>query len=350
MRRPPAITLIIILIAFDYALTFLASALGIFALAVPALQNFLRYTGMFIGPYLPPDNQIYIFATFFCALLSPLLFRWLRGLWQLKNWARLLLLFACFFNVLVASSAAICPNLIRYVTVLLAPKLWPTSHAVQSGLLPHILGTLISATVIAYLLSMPVRNSFAAKPTETKWLLAGIVLLVLYWGHALYKSGPEFTAMRWHARHCDQFTVNGVTFPIDYWFLPATNPPVDTTSAAGFSIRDESAGRIAPLATIRPTDTRTVSLIDIYGFRTPDNNLPAADLVDRDIAKRVSAGYPAPEKSQIQITHQPLECSKQTTTPPILLTCYGSGPIYAVSFIGDERGYSRFRTMLASAR
>jgi hypothetical protein len=81
--------------------------------------------------------------------------------------------------------------------------------------------------------------------------LAGILAIVVV--SMLMKSGPEFRAVLWHHRHGDHFTVNGITFPLYYWY----SPELENTNF--FSVWDNPG----PL---RPADDRLASFV-IYGYR-----------------------------------------------------------------------------------
>jgi hypothetical protein len=65
---------------------------------------------------------------------------------------------------------------------------------------------------------------------------------------ALTKSGPEFRAIIWHLRHGNRVTVNGVTFPVYFWYAP-------DSSRDSFSVFDQPG----PL---RPNDRFTTFSIN----------------------------------------------------------------------------------------
>ena len=100
-------------------------------------------------------------------------------------------------------------------------------------------------------------------------VLFALALLV-----GLTKSGPEFRAIAWHYHHGDRVTVNGITFPVYYWYAPEGGPDQ-------FHVFDQPG----PL---RPTPDK-FTMFSISGRRDKGDVGTPAELVEREM-RRGSVG------------------------------------------------------------
>jgi hypothetical protein len=159
-----------------------------------------------------------------------------------------------------------------------------------------------------------------------------VVLFALALCINLTKSGPEFTAIAWHLHHGDSITVNGVTFPVYYWYTPMNR-------------RDEFTVSDIP-GPLRPAK-------DIFaGFSIEGHMANGTKTPQERIEEESKITELEPEKLQIKIVSEDLECleTHDPSLPGPKLSCYGDGPIYHVFFVGDENAFTRFKRTLAAAR
>jgi hypothetical protein len=169
-----------------------------------------------------------------------------------------------------------------------------------------------------------------------RWLLPAAAALGLFsLGLDLYRSGPEIRAIRWHMRHGDRVSVNGVSFPVYYW-----NVPLQHRDGRDLTIHDEPG----PL---RSGDRS--GYIEIKGYQEEGGNLSIEQLVDSRSQSYQKAGYTELKRFQFQIGKQSLSCV-QNTFFSTSIYCYGDGPVYSVFFTGGDRSLARFTRMMAEAR
>jgi hypothetical protein len=138
--------------------------------------------------------------------------------------------------------------------------------------------------------------------------------------------------MAWHFRHGDSIIVNGVTFPVYYWYAPIDR-------------KDEFAVHDIP-GPLRPTN-------DIYaGFSIEGRRIKNSTWISRERTEEENpiGGIP-PNRFQIKIVSESLECSeiRDAHLPGPTLSCSGDGPIYHIFFIGDDNALARFKRTLAAA-
>jgi hypothetical protein len=159
-----------------------------------------------------------------------------------------------------------------------------------------------------------------------------LALFVLGLGLDLTKSGPEFRAIAWHFRHGNSINVNGVTFPVYYWYAPIDR-------------RDEFAVHDIP-GPLRPEN-------DIYaGFSIDGRRIENDTKTWEESAERENHKTGVrPDSYQLKIVSENLKCleTRDTHLPGPTLSCYGDGPIYRIFFIGDDNALARFKRTLAAA-
>jgi hypothetical protein len=153
------------------------------------------------------------------------------------------------------------------------------------------------------------------------------------------QSTPEFEAIIWHYRHGDHIAVNGVIFPVYYWYAP-------------INIKDEFTVSYAP-GPFRKADDGPYTAFQIEGWRDEKNAGTPRELVEKEIRAYEKSGYHGVRTFQLKIRFESLECmEEQDHRLPGLpnLNCYGEGPIYHVYFEGDEDALERLNRTLADAR
>lgn len=262
-----------------------------------------------------------------------------RGFWRLRNWARVVCILLELVNLAEVGSRDALDPLPRVVSDKVAPWLWPHSYIVASGLLTVLLSQAVSVAVLIYLLRRPIREAFGARLTEWRWVGVLAALALFLMGHALYKSGPEFEAIRWHAHHGDQVTINGVTFPVLYWSPPRIYDGME------LSIDNYNRGPLWP------QKEKGTFFLDVFGWQDKKDELTVEQRVDRRLREYQKTGYKKVTRSQLRIANQNLQCVNENefgygTTS----YCYGEGPIYSVFFVGDSYATTRFQEMMAQAR
>jgi hypothetical protein len=149
----------------------------------------------------------------------------------------------------------------------------------------------------------------------------------------LTKSGPEFRAIVWHYRHGNHVTVNGVTFPVYYWYAPDDR-------GAWLHVFDQPG----PL---RPTDDQ-FTMFTIDGRRHKDDVGTPEELVQREMHRH--SGYPDLSRFQWSIRSEPLECMQERKGWLSVVFCYGDGPIYSVFFNGNGDALNRLRRAISEAK
>ncbi len=333
MRRPFGIS---ILATLNYISVGLCVLAGVMLLIAPRV---LASISVFLDPSTPASNVLSSITDnrpvgLFFLLIGGLIYYFVaRGLWNLRSWARSFILFFSILNLVDGRDAP------RYLLVLpqrLLQAIWPHSHLLNSGLLPGLFSRVLSLVLILYLLTLPVKTAFQARPTEWRWLLAVSACTLLWLGYSLYNSGPELRAICWHHRHGDQVSINGVTFPIYFWYAPAVD-----SDCQEFSV-DDRPGPLRPNRHDYFTDMR------VLGYKESDPDLTAQQRLDKEVASYSKSGYHEVTKFQLQVAGQTLDCFKPYPQDHILF-CYGDGPIFHIYFAGDESAYYRFNHMLAAA-
>jgi hypothetical protein len=149
----------------------------------------------------------------------------------------------------------------------------------------------------------------------------------------LTKSGPEFRAIAWHYRHGSRVTVNGVTFPVYYWYAPEDGRDQ-------FHVLDHPG----PL---RPTDDGA-TMFSIDGWRHNDDMDTPEELVRREM--RMYSGDPDLTRFQWSIRSQALECMQEHKGSWSVLFCYGDGPVYSVFFSGNDDALNRLKQTISEAK
>jgi hypothetical protein len=153
----------------------------------------------------------------------------------------------------------------------------------------------------------------------------------------LMKSGFEFKAIAWHFRHGNSIAVNGVKFPVYFWYAP-------DNSRDRYHVFDQPG----PL---RPTnDTFTMFTID--GRRDPANMGTPQELAQRAMLNYGVKGFEERSTFEWKTHSQTLECMQERDARVSLsiIFCYGDGPIYSVSFNGDDNALERLNRIIAEAR
>ncbi len=260
----------------------------------------------------------FVIALFFF-LGSGIFYLFARGLWQVKNWARLWTLGFAILNLVNGGPSF----------------LGPFNFLIPTGVASAILNRICNFLLIVYLLSPGVRNAFAPTAPLRRWLLpAAVALGLCSMSFDLYQSKSEIRALQWHLRHGDRAGVNGVSFPIYYWYAPGERPD-------GLNLGiDDTPG---PL---RPGDDS--AWIQIKGYREGGDDLSAEQLVDRRVGEDRKSGFTV-EKFRLLVGTEAMTCSRKIFRSTII-DCYGDGPIYSVYFNGDTRSLDRFTRMMAGAR
>jgi hypothetical protein len=183
-----------------------------------------------------------------------------------------------------------------------------------------------------------VRDWYRREPRWVRWInVFSLFFCSFLFVIALKESGPEFRAIRWHHRHGDRITVNGVTFPVYYWWSP-TDEYNDL-----FTVHDKPGP-------FRPTDDEGFTQVEIWGL--PEEPGTSQLIVAKTIADYEKAGYHGARRVPLTIRMQQLECVEENDErlPPLMVSCFGDGPIYWVFFSGPERSRKRFDHMIAEAR
>jgi hypothetical protein len=279
-----------------------------------------------------------MYASLACLAGVPLLI-YARGFWRVKNWARVICIFFSILGLGVGVGSALSP-LPYLLSEKLAPALWPYSHFVSSGLLGTLLSFAASVIVVMYLLRTSVKEAFCANSAEWKWISAVTVFALIVLGQAVYKSGPELAAIRWHAKHGDTVVVNGISFPVDYWSVPDLLP-----NESGVRI-DNSPGPLCP----KQRSHRM--FIEVLGFKGEDErDLSLNERLEREVQSYHRSYYEKLTQFQLRIAKQALYCVREDEFGfGGSLHCFGDGPIYSVFFTGSSSSLDRFRSMMAEAK
>ena len=255
----------------------------------------------------------YALFLMFCGGLTYLL---ARGLWRLRNLARLILIAIFMLSVMSGGSFLL---------------FGPLDSIFETGPGLQILDRVLTFAMVWYLFSPSVKTAFGVSDLRWHWLYACAALALFSLGSALYHSKAELRAWRWHRQHGNQITVEGVTFPVYRWYTPHL-------SETGFDIADEPG----PL---RPNDR--------FAFITVESCPADCALTPRQLAEKKfeswkTAGYTDLKFVQRQIRGEALECVDQTMFSRNV-NCYGSGPIGHVFFAGNEKSFARLNLMLTEA-
>jgi hypothetical protein len=242
------------------------------------------------------------------------------GLWKLRNWARVVTI------VLTVPISGTLPSALGVIN-----GFFPVP-------VPYLLGYVLSFMLFLYLVSPGVRTVFGVTAARRKWLIPAVSTLVLSCLiYDLYRSDREFDAMRWHMRNGDRVSVNGVTFPVYYWY-----EPVQERSERGFTISDEPGPlrkRDAFAARISVKSDADVTRTSSVGQR-----------IDDEIRGYTRSGYTDVDRFQLRVAGQTLACMRTSDVVTHHIDCYGDGPISSVSFVGGNRSLDRFQRMMAEAR
>lgn len=258
---------------------------------------------------------------FVCFLLAILFFLFARGLWRLKNWARQVSVLFCLLDIIFGG---------------LPSALGPAGMLIPANPLTYLAGRILSFLLLWYLFSPNVRTAFGVTEPRGKWLVPASALLTLAaFAYDFWHSGPELNAIRWHMHHGDQVTVNGVSFPVYYWYAPRLED-----DGRGFEIKDEPGP-------MRPKEIGGV--IRVSGRKQADESMSSDQLIDMQIQDYRKAHYPEPRRFQMQIAKQTLTCVEGGILGH-RIDCYGTGPIASIFFTGGDRALMRFNTMMAESR
>jgi hypothetical protein len=323
-RRPLGITILAIL---NYVNAGFAFFLAIAALSCKArvMATILRY---FDRSRDSADPNSYVLgvrvshaAEWF--LISMLLYFFGWGLWRLKYRTRII--------VVILFVLSLIAGMLPYI-------LWPASVLIKGVLFSTVGGRAISFILVWYLVDPRVKAAFGAVATGRKSQLALGAFALLWLAFAIPKSGPELEAIRWHKKHGNQITVNGVTFPLYYWYVPDRG-------------RDELSLRIwddpGPLRQAILKDTNTDLWIE--GFKTEDETLSVDQLVRKRMVYYQKTNVDETREFQMQIRTQALICVEAQVGSGKFVDCYGDGPIYSAHLYGNEASHERFMRMMAEA-
>lgn len=340
MRRPLGVTLLG-LVNLANALKVFAVVLG-FLFAPHLLSNALVWFDNSATPFTANELDMThrVFYSALACVFGALSVVLAWGLWRLKNWARVICIFFAIADLGLADGGSLRP-LSQLLSQKLAPVFWPHSDFVISGMLGTLLNYVAAILVLAYLLKTPIKQAFGANPVEWKWVTGLAAFALLLFAHSLYKSKPEWEAIRWHARHGNQVVVNGVTFPVYYWHAPKCYH-----KGLEIDIEDYGSG---PL---RPQQGDHYTALDILGLREEPTNLTVDQLVDKKIQSFEKAGYTKIDKFNLNIAKQTLGCMREHGFGGGhgAVYCYGDGPIYSVFFTGGERSSRLFESMMSAAK
>ena len=252
-----------------------------------------------------------------CLLIALLIFLVGKGLWRLRNLARLILIAILMLEVMSGGELLF----------------WPLSIIFQTDPVLQILWRVLTFAMVCYLFSPSVKTAFEVSDLRWRWLYACAALALVSLSFALYHSTAEFEAWRWHRQHGNQISFAGVTFPVYRWYFP------QELTDGGFSIRDEPG----PL---RPNDR--FAFIKVESCRE-DCTLTPRQLAEKQFESWETAGYTKMKFVQRQIRGETLECVDESMFA-LIVDCYGRGPIGHVSFGGNKSSYKRLVQMLAEAR
>ena len=320
VQRPLGITILAILLYLNAVSCFFVTLSCLFG--QNGMIRVLSVAEHFSRPEFPNSASWTPLMTGVTSFAGGLLFAlFARGLWKLKNWARLwCLIFA------VADTLAPSAPFVFGVLKLVIPR----------DPITTLLGAILSFALVLYLISTPVRTAFGVTETRSRWLIAALTLLaVLFLTYNVAKSGPEIQAIRWHMRHGNRVSVNGVSFPVYYWQLPCQR--YDGTN---FDIQDIPG----PL---RNDDSYMAMRVE--GEKEAGSALTVEQLVDRQVQSYQHSGYKDTRKLQLQVAQQSLSCV-QNRFWGNRVDCYGDGPIASIFFVGGDRSLERFKRMMADAR
>lgn len=321
VRRPTGVT---ILAALEYTAAAWLLGLGIVCLfGRSALMSVLNALDYLSTPEFPSARTLWSpFELGILSFLGAALFYCLAsGLWRLKNWARLLALALTVGDLVLASPPDV---------------LGPIKLLIPRDPVTAIAGSMLSFILILYLLSPQVRVAFGVTVSRNKWQVPAMgVLALLSLAFNIARSKQELQGMRWHMRHGARISVNGVSFPVYYWYAP-----LQGRDGAVFEIQD----RPGPL---RPKDQYTG--IRVEGVKDTDNTLSVEQLVDKKLREYEAAGYKDLSRFPLQVGKQTLSCA-QNSSFGNLIYCYGDGPIFSMSFMGGDRSLIRFKRMVTEAR
>ena len=153
----------------------------------------------------------------------------------------------------------------------------------------------------------------------------------------LMKSGFELKAIVWHCRHGNSVSVNGVTFPVYYWYVP--------------DVRSDRLVVFDQPGPLRPTND-TFTTFTINGRHDKDDVGTPQELAQRMVDHYKSRGYRGVSTVQQRIRSQTLECMEEhdDLLSGWVISCYGDGPIYSVFFTGNDESLDRLKQTLAEAK
>jgi hypothetical protein len=320
MRRPKGITAL----AFLHFMS-AAFVLGIAVTCLFGRKAMLALSAVFDRlrpPEFPSSNTNWspIGISFACFLLVILIFLLARGMWQLRSWARNVSIFFCVLDIIRGG---------------LPSALGPFGNLIPDNPLTYLAGRILSFLLLLYLLSPAVRAAFGVTQPLRAWVIpAFAVLTVAAFTYDFRHSGSELNAIRWHMHHGDRVTVNGVSFPVHYWYVPSED------EGQGFEIKD----RPGPM---RSNDNR--SFIAVSAGAGMDEKMDPEQMIDRKVQEYRRTGYPEPRIFQIQVAKQRMSCVDGGIFGHSL-NCYGTGPISSIFFAGGDRALVRFNAMMAAAR
>jgi hypothetical protein len=239
------------------------------------------------------------------------------GLWMLKNQARIITI------LLSLPIAGMVPSALGIVSVF-----FPLPGTALAGYA-------LSFFLCLYLISPQVRTAFGVTAPRKKWLIPAVsVVAIASLSYDLYRSGREFQAIRWHMRSGDRVHVNGVAFPVYYWYTP-----IQDCAGADFTIED----RPGPL---RKKDAFG-AYIKVAGI-SPSLSLNIEKEIDEQEQGLERAGYKV-TRFPMRVSKETLSCLGTTDIVSHRIDCYGDGPIASVFFSGGNRSLDRFHRMMAQA-
>jgi len=320
VERPLGISLLAIHGFFITGVTFML------ALALVAGN---RAINLFLALLIPSAGKVdaspLTFGVRLAWALLILLLAWIgyliwSGVWRLRNWARLIVLFGMMLDVLGGGSTSF----------------FPLFEFLPQGPASALLATILSFLLVLYLFSVRVKTAFGVTNLTRRWLYTFTAIAVATFGFSIYKSDVELKALRWHLRHGNTISVNGVTFPVYAWYAP-----VEGRSGQGFHIEDMPGP-------FRENDQLT--FITVEGCKKEeDENLTTAQRADKELASYKKSGYTNLRRFQLKVRDQALECMEDVSYSHTMY-CYGDGPIAQVFFAGGDTSWARFSRMIAEAR
>ena len=252
-----------------------------------------------------------------CLLFALLIFLMGKGLWQGKNWARLILIAIFMLETMFGGAFSL---------------FWPLPAIFQTDPVLQILGRVLTFAMVCYLFSPSVKTAFGVSDLRWRWLYACAALALFSLVSTLYHAKAELEAWRWHRQHGNQISFAGITFPVYRGYTPQKRPD------GGFSIEDKPSQ-------LRPNDGEEFITVESC---PEDCTLTPRQLAEKKFESYKKAGYTDVKFVQRQVKGETLECVDVALFSRTV-ECYGTGPIGHIFFAGNEKSFKRFNLMLTEA-